>query len=68
MHNLDSNHTLLTVEEAAQFLRIRPRTVFQYASRGKLRKVKIGKCLRFRKSDLESFIDECADPATAARE
>jgi len=46
---------LLTPLEAAQFLRWKLSTIYTAASRRKIPSVKIGKSLRFRRSDLEKM-------------
>jgi excisionase family DNA binding protein len=48
---------LLTAEEAAAYLTISRTYVYDLKGSGKLRHVKIGRCLRFRKIDLDAFIE-----------
>ena len=59
---------LLTAEEVANLLRLKPTTIYDAASRGALPVVRLWKgkrrtLLRFRRRDVESFIDERATPA-----
>ena len=54
---------LLTVAEVAESLGVSPAWVRQHASgvrRPVLPSVKMGKVLRFRRGDVERFIQECA--------
>ena len=59
---------LLKPEEACEVLRVSKPTLYQLSSRGAIRKVKLGACLRFRLSDLEAFIElntvEAREPIT----
>lgn len=49
---------LFTPEEAAEVLRVKPRTVMEWLRRGKLTGVKLGgKLWRVKESDLRAFID-----------
>jgi len=55
---------LLTVQEAADFLRWAVPTLYSYASRRKIPFIKLGyKSLRFRRSDLEKLIQAGERPA-----
>lgn len=51
-----SNKDLLTVQEAAGFLRTTPNTVYRWLRSGKIHGAKIGKEWRINKSDLESIL------------
>ena len=46
---------LLTLREAAEVLRLNPRTVREYVSRGEIEGRIIGKRWRFRRADLDTF-------------
>jgi len=52
---------LLTPKEAAEQLRISKAHLYDLKARQKIRFVKIGRCLRFRMADLESFVEEAAE-------
>ena len=64
-----STDPLLTAEDLAQWLRVSPRQVYelsrnrsQVRGRHPLPSIKIHKkMLRFRKSDIEQWLDKCAD-------
>ena len=49
---------LLDPDEACKVLHIAKPTLYQLSSRGAIRKVKIGSCLRFRRVDLLEFMDQ----------
>ncbi len=48
---------LLTVEEAARYLKISKGTVWRWCRTGKLRGAKIGHLCRIRRKDLEAMIE-----------
>ena len=48
--------TLMTVEEAAQYLRFHPSTVYRLARLGKLPAVKVGKQWRLDRDTLEGWL------------
>ena len=52
-----SREPFLTLDEAAEILRLHPRTVRDYVSRGELRGRLIGRRWRFRQKDLDAFFD-----------
>jgi len=49
---------LLTLKEAAEFLRLHPRTVREYVRRGELIGHLIGDRWRFRRKDLDAFVEK----------
>ena len=64
-------HTeLLTRGEAAAYLDVQPQTLAVWAStkRYALRYVKVGRCVRYRKADLEAFLNARTVGAVAAGE
>jgi len=58
---------LLDVQEAAVLLGLKsPRTLYKWAYAGRIQSVKIGRLLRFRRSDLERLIANGERPAFAS--
>jgi len=58
---------LLAVNEAAELLGLKsPRTLYKWAYAGRIPSVKLGKLLRFRRSDLERLIADGERPASAS--
>ncbi len=58
---------LLDVAQAAAVLGLKsPRTLYKWAYAGRIPSVKIGRLLRFRRSDLERLIADGERPAFAA--
>lgn len=50
---------LLTAEEVAKILHVSPSAVFKWAKRGTIPFYRIHeKCLRFRKGDIEAFVEK----------
>lgn len=49
---------LLTVREVAERLKLTEKSVRRYISEGKLPAVKLGRVLRVREADLETFVEE----------
>jgi excisionase family DNA binding protein len=48
---------LLTVAEAAGYLKVNPKTVYGLVRSGKLRSLKVDNVLRIRPSDLDAYLD-----------
>lgn len=49
--------TIYTIEEAADLLKIKPRTVRQWIADGKLKSFKLGDLVRIHEDDLQDLID-----------
>ena len=49
---------VFTVKEAAQYLRIAISTVYKMVRAGTLTHTQVGKCLRFRREDLDTYLAE----------
>ncbi len=47
-----------TVQELAQYLRMKPITIYKHASRGELPGFKVGATWRFKKSSVDKWIEE----------
>ena len=47
---------VLTISEAARLMRISVRTVRRLVATGELSAVRIGRCIRFRRADVERFL------------
>lgn len=54
--NLEEIDRLITVNEAAKFLKISRVTLWKYRSEGKIKHVQDGKRILFRKEDIENFL------------
>lgn len=48
---------ILTLEEVARYLKLKPQTVYKWAQEGQIPGTKLGKEWRFRKSILDEWID-----------
>jgi len=59
---------LLTVDEAAAFLRIKRNTLYTWAYRKQIPSQKVGKALRFRREDLEAWLKAQARPVEWERD
>lgn len=53
MHEPD----LMTVEEVARYLRLKPQTIYKWAQEKRIPAVKLGKEWRFRKRILDEWLD-----------
>ena len=61
---------ILTVSEVAEYLRINPQTVYRKAKAGELPAVRIGRAIRFRRTELEVWLQGkalAAGPVSPAR-
>jgi len=52
-----STSAFLTTEEVLSCLKVNPRTIYRLIKSGELPAVRIGRQWRFRRSDLDSWID-----------
>lgn len=52
------DHEILTLEEVAHYLRLRPQTIYKWAQERRIPAVKLGKEWRFRRSILDRWLDE----------
>ena len=55
---------VMTVSEVAQYLRVNPQTVYRKAKAGELPAVRIGRAIRFRRTELESWLKTQATSTT----
>ena len=62
------NHEIMTIEEVAEYLRVSERTVYDWAQKGQLPGGKLGTTWRFKRGDIEGWVNRCigAAPASAA--
>ena len=51
-----AHRRLLTVKEAAAFMQVRPKSVYAWVAAGRLPCLRAGNRIRFRLSDLESWL------------
>lgn len=58
---------LLTIDEAAAELRLKPATLYQKVWRREIEYVKLGRNVRFRADMIERMIEESTVPALEAR-
>jgi PTS system nitrogen regulatory IIA component len=49
---------ILTIEEVAKYLRVSERTVYDWAQKGEIPAGKIGTVWRFKKSEIERWVNE----------
>jgi len=52
------NPQLMTVDDVAEYLRIKASTVYEWAANGKLPGVKVGRLWRFERSEIEKWVRE----------
>jgi excisionase family DNA binding protein len=52
------NHEILTLEEVADYLRLKPQTIYKWAQEKRIPAVKLGKEWRFRRSVLDRWLDD----------
>lgn len=56
VHVLDDE--MLTIEEVATYLKLKPQTIYKWAQTGRITGAKFGKEWRFRRSTIEEWIDD----------
>ena len=58
--------SILTIEEVAKYLRVSERTVYDWAQRGEIPSGKIGTVWRFKKDEIEKWVNERLSSSKAA--
>jgi len=54
----ETDLTILTIEEVAKYLRVSERTVYDWAQKGEIPAGKIGTVWRFKKTEIEKWVNE----------
>ena len=62
----DGFRKLFSVDEAATYLSVAPKTVRNWAGAGRLPRVKLGRSLRFLQEDLDRFVEASRTPQPKA--
>lgn len=52
------NQDIMTVKELADYLKIAEKTTYRFASEGKIAGFKVGSAWRFRKSEIDEWIEK----------
>jgi excisionase family DNA binding protein len=59
---------LLTIHDVAQWLTVKPSTLYAWIAQGKMPALKIHGVIRFRREDIEAWLAKCQlEPPTPAR-
>ncbi|MBN1954739.1 MAG: helix-turn-helix domain-containing protein [Anaerolineae bacterium] len=53
-----AEETLMDIRQVAAYLQINEATAYNWAQRGKLPGIKLGRVWRFRREDIEAWLDE----------
>ncbi len=53
-----AEHEILTLEEVARYLRLKPQTIYKWAQEKRIPAVKLGKEWRFRRSIIDRWLDD----------
>jgi excisionase family DNA binding protein len=53
-----NDHEILTLEEVAHYLRLKPQTIYKWAQEKRIPAAKLGKEWRFRRSVIDRWLDE----------
>ena len=59
------NHEIMTIEEVAEYLRVSERTVYDWAQKGQLPGGKLGTTWRFKRNEIESWVNRCLGNSAA---
>ena len=54
----DAHHEILTLEEVAHYLRLKPQTIYKWAQEKRIPAAKLGKEWRFRRSVIDRWLDD----------
>jgi excisionase family DNA binding protein len=58
---MESNDRIMTLEEVAEYLRVKPQTIYTWAQEKKIPAAKLGREWRFRKSMIDKWFNESMD-------
>lgn len=58
---MDNNEIIMTLEEVAEYLRVKPQTIYTWAQEKKIPAAKLGKEWRFKKSMVDKWFNEQMD-------
>jgi excisionase family DNA binding protein len=58
---MDDNDKIMTLEEVAEYLRVKPQTIYTWAQEKKIPAAKLGKEWRFKKSMIDRWFLESMD-------
>jgi excisionase family DNA binding protein len=53
-----ADDTLLNVKQVAQYLQLKESTIYSWAQDGKIPAIKIGRTWRFRRADLDDWLEQ----------
>lgn len=63
---MPDGETLLNIQQVADYLQLNHSTVYQWAQQGRLPAIKLGGRWRFRRADIEEWLDaQARQPVTA---
>ncbi|HUI63759.1 MAG TPA: helix-turn-helix domain-containing protein [Bacteroidota bacterium] len=57
-----TDHEIMTLEEVAAYLKLKPQTIYTWAQEKKIPAAKLGKEWRFKKSVVDRWINQHFDP------
>jgi excisionase family DNA binding protein len=58
---MEKNDKIMTLEEVAEYLRVKPQTIYTWAQEKKIPAAKLGKEWRFKKSMIDRWFNEQMD-------
>lgn len=58
---MNDSDKIMTLEEVAEYLRVKPQTIYTWAQEKKIPAAKLGKEWRFRKSMIDKWFNESID-------
>lgn len=67
MDTTDLNGEILTLDEVAAFLKAGKRTIYRFAQNGNIPAFKFGGTWRFRRSELEHWMDQNSNQCSPAQ-
>lgn len=53
-----TDEEILTLQELSAYLKIAEKTLYGYAQKGKIPGIKVGSAWRFRKTDIDAWLEE----------
>jgi len=64
----NDNNEIMTVDDVARYLKLKPQTIYKWAQEGKIPAAKLGREWRFKRSHINAWIEMQFEDSPAVKE